>query len=52
MKRKLLALLLGGLVALATVGTTFAGGNNTNNPGREGNTPTSQPPGHRGNTTT
>ena len=37
MKSKLLALILGALLAVATVGSAFAGGNNTNNPGREGN---------------
>jgi hypothetical protein len=37
---------------VGTVGTAFAGGNNTNRSGHEGNTSTSQPNGHRGNTTT
>jgi hypothetical protein len=33
MKRKLVALLLGGLVALGTVGSAFADGNNPSNRG-------------------
>jgi hypothetical protein len=48
MKRKLVALLFGALLVLSTAGAVFAGGNNTNNPGYEGNSGTSQPPGHRG----
>ena len=52
MKSKLLELILGALLAVGTLGTAFAGGNNTNNPGHEGSSGTSQPNGHRGNTTT